>query len=185
MAGALCSGLSFAVMQWFASSSEAFHLMTDVVSGVFSVVCTALFLRFVWHPRTRFLLRSEREALPNAGTNPTTTTVDAKDWKYAFSAGQTAYAWAPWAILIVCCAIWGIPAWRVYLNNLFSGVRSPRRCLEGNSAARSPCRSGTCRRSMAWYNACPRWLRPAQPEVARFAINWLSASGRASSSRPF
>jgi len=36
------------------------HLMTDVVSGVFSVICTALFLRFVWHPKTRFLLSSER-----------------------------------------------------------------------------------------------------------------------------
>src|SRR5471030_2213736 len=39
--GALVSGVSFAVMQWFASSSSAFHLMTDVVSGVFSVICTA------------------------------------------------------------------------------------------------------------------------------------------------
>ena len=120
--GALCSGLSFAVMQWFASSTEAFHLMTDVVSGVFSVVCTALFLRFVWHPKTRFLLRSEREALAKAGTNPTASPIDAKEWKYPYTAGETAYAWAPWAILIVCCAIWGIPAWRVYLNNLFSGI---------------------------------------------------------------
>src|ERR1035441_534465 len=42
--GALCAGLSFAVMQWFTSSTQAFHLMTDVVSGVFSVICTALFL---------------------------------------------------------------------------------------------------------------------------------------------
>src|SRR6266542_5015867 len=37
---ALCSGLSFALMQWFASGSHAFHLMTVVVSGVFSVICT-------------------------------------------------------------------------------------------------------------------------------------------------
>src|SRR5215471_14365045 len=33
----LCSGLSFALMQWFASSSPSFHLMTDVLAGVFSV----------------------------------------------------------------------------------------------------------------------------------------------------
>src|SRR6266702_4355492 len=52
---ALCSGLSFAVMQYFASGVAQTHLMTDVVSGVFSVICTALFLRFVWHPKTRFL----------------------------------------------------------------------------------------------------------------------------------
>src|SRR2546427_395501 len=61
--GALGSGVSFAVMQWFASGTNEFHLMTDVVSGVFSVICTALFLRFVWHPKTRFLLNADREAL--------------------------------------------------------------------------------------------------------------------------
>jgi len=38
----------------YASATNEFHLMTDVVSGVFSVICTALFLRFVWHPKTRF-----------------------------------------------------------------------------------------------------------------------------------
>src|SRR5579872_384341 len=53
--GALVSGVSFALMQWFASGTNSFHLMTDVVAGVFSVLCTALFLRFVWHPKTRFL----------------------------------------------------------------------------------------------------------------------------------
>src|SRR6201989_1204822 len=44
---ALVAGVSFAVMQFFASGSTEFHLMTDVVSGVFSVVCTALFIRFI------------------------------------------------------------------------------------------------------------------------------------------
>ena len=60
--GALVSGASFALMQYYASGTATFHLVTDVVSGVFSVICTALFLRFVWHPKTRFLLKSEREA---------------------------------------------------------------------------------------------------------------------------
>lgn len=175
--GALCSGLSFAVMQWFASSAEAFHLMTDVVSGVFSVVCTALFLRFVWHPRTRFLLRSEREARANAG--PTATSTDhAQEWKYPYSTGQTAYAWAPWGILIVCCAIWGIPGWRVYLNNLFSDIRFTTTLL-GSSFGGSlslpvwemPALHGLVQRMP------PVAASDAQPEAARFVINWLSASG--------
>src|SRR3984893_18597749 len=59
----LVAGASFALMQFFASGTNELHLMTDVVSGVFSVICTALFLRFVWHPKTRFLLQSTREAL--------------------------------------------------------------------------------------------------------------------------
>src|SRR5512135_1278100 len=55
---ALCSGGSFAIRQFFTSGRAPTHLMTDVVSGVFSVICTALFLRFLWHPKTRFLLKS-------------------------------------------------------------------------------------------------------------------------------
>src|SRR5512143_946785 len=71
---ALCAGGSFALMQFFASGTNEFHLMTDVVSGVFSVICTALFLRFVWHPKTRFLLKGEREALVREGRSTSTAT---------------------------------------------------------------------------------------------------------------
>ena len=176
--GTLCSGLSFAVMQWFASSTMAFHLMTDVVSGVFSVICTALFLRFVWHPKTRFLLRSEREALAKNGKSIATATTDSHEWEYPFTVGQTVYAWVPWSILIVCCAIWGMPTWRVYLNNLFSGIKI-------NTTLLGSAFSGTL--------SLPGWDMPAlhnlvqrmppvaplnaKPEAARFAINYLSASG--------
>src|SRR3989440_579079 len=113
---ALCAGVSFALMQFYASGTNEFHLMTDVVAGVFSVICTALFLRFVWHPKTRFLLRSEREALAKAGKNTATATVDGTTWKYKYSFKETAYAWLPWVILIICCALWGMPDFKKYLN---------------------------------------------------------------------
>src|SRR3989454_512242 len=172
--GALCSGLSFAVMQYIASGIAQTHLMTDVVSGVFSVICTALFLRFVWHPKTRFLLKSERET----GTGAAAQTSDATGWKYPYTFGQTAYAWLPWGILIVCCALWGWPEWKTYLNNLFSGVTF-KTTLLGSTF------SGTL--------SLPAWEMPAlhnlvqrmppvaplgaKPEAARFVINWLSAAG--------
>src|SRR5664280_1340467 len=111
----LVSGASFACMQWFASASPSLHLMTDVVSGVFSVICTALFLVFMWHPKTRFLLKSERAA---AG-GKTSVELKTEEWKYPYTLGQTIYAWVPWSILIVCCAVWGLPAWKNYLNTLF------------------------------------------------------------------
>src|ERR1700757_1574631 len=110
---ALVAGGSFALVQWFASGSPQFHLMTDVVSGVFSVICTALFLRFVWHPKTRFLLKSERQVAARGTdrTGPMTQPqVSGGSWSYPYSVGQTVYAWLPWAILIVCCGIWGMPA---------------------------------------------------------------------------
>src|SRR6266436_5759817 len=78
--GALVCGASFAAMQYAASGTHSFHLMTDVVAGVFSVVCTALFLRFVWHPRTRFLLKSERAAASSGIES------SAAAWTYSYTA---------------------------------------------------------------------------------------------------
>lgn len=175
---ALCAGASFAVMQWFASGTNEFHLMTDVVSGVFSVICTALFLRFVWHPKTRFLLRAEREALAAAGKASATATVDSTEWKYSYTTRETVYAWLPWVILILCCAIWGIPEFKKYLNNLFSSITFSTTLLG------SPF-SGTLSLPVwdmpALHNLVQR-MPPvvsanAKPEVARFTINWLSAAG--------
>ncbi|AEI80375.1 glycolate permease GlcA [Cupriavidus necator N-1] len=175
---ALCAGASFAVMQWFASGTNEFHLMTDVVSGVFSVICTALFLRFAWHPKTRFLLRAEREALAAAGKASATATVDSTEWKYSYTTRETVYAWLPWVILILCCAIWGIPEFKKYLNNLFSSITFSTTLLG------SPF-SGTLSLPVwdmpALHNLVQR-MPPvvpanAKPEVARFTINWLSAAG--------
>src|SRR2546429_2121941 len=102
--GALVSGGTFAAMQYFASGTNQLHLMTDVVAGVFSVICTALFLRYVWHPKTRFLLKSERAA---AGAPKDAVRGVPAEHKY--TAGQTIRAWIPWTILILCCALWGSP----------------------------------------------------------------------------
>ncbi len=182
----LCSGLSFAVMQFLASQTQAFHLMTDVVAGVFSVICTALFLRFVWHPKTRFLLRSEREAMAKASGGAQAAPSGAaaqpaaisSEWKYPYTVGQTVYAWIPWTILIACCAIWGMPTWKTYLNGVFKSVKISATLL-GSALG------GTL--------SLPTWQMPAlhqlvqrmppvaaenaKPEAAVFAINWLSAAG--------
>ncbi len=175
----LCSGLSFAVMQFFASQTQTFHLVTDVVSGVFSVICTALFLRFVWHPKTRFLLKSERQAVAASSDGvPTGATQPAGEWNYRYTAGETAYAWLPWAILIVCCATWGMPWSKNHLNALFAGIKL-KTTLLGSTLA------GTL--------SVPTWQMPAlhnlvqrmppvappnaKPEAAVFSINWLSTAG--------
>ncbi len=174
----LCAGGTFAGMQWFASARPELHLMTDVVSGVFSVICTALFLRFLWHPKTRFLLRSEREALANAGKSTATATTDATEWKYKYSVGETVHAWMPWVILIVCCALWGVPQFKTWLNNLFAAVAF-KTTLLGSPFAGSL--SLPVWDMPALHNLVQRVppVAPinAKPEAARFAINWLSAAG--------
>src|SRR5258706_57958 len=106
--GALVSGGTFAAMQYFASGTNQLHLMTDVIAGVFSIVCTALFLRYVWHPKSRFLLKSER---PAAGAPD--GAVRSLPPEYKYTAGQPPRAWIPWTILILCCALWGSPQHRM------------------------------------------------------------------------
>src|SRR5207237_8486914 len=99
------------IVQYTASSSSSFHLITDVVAGVTSVVCTALFIRFVWQPRTRFLLKSERESpLLQRGTGSGEAAGEGLNLR------ATLAAWMPWAILIACCALWGSPAFKKMLN---------------------------------------------------------------------
>ena len=175
---ALVSGGSFAVTQLFTSGWPPTHLVTDVLSGVVSVIITALFLRFVWHPKTRFLLKSERAAGAAAQT------VDKSSWKYPYTFGETVYAWVPWAILILCCVLWGsngpppFPKFKTYMNELFKSVTFSTTLLGSKF-------SGTL--------SLPAWEMPslhnlvqrmppvaavgAKPEAARFTINWLSAAG--------
>jgi lactate permease len=175
---ALCAGVTFALMQFFASGTNSLHLMTDVVSGVFSVICTALFLRFVWHPKTRFLLKSDREALAKAGKSTAAVTTDSSEWKYPYTAKETMHAWLPWVILILCCALWGLPEFKKYLNNLFSGVTFATTLLGSPFA-------GTLSLpvwDMPALNNLVQRMPPvapinAKPEVAKFVINWLSAAG--------
>jgi lactate permease len=175
---ALCAGVSFALMQFYASGTNELHLMTDVVSGVFSVVCTALFLRFVWHPKTRFLLRAEREALAKAGRTTATATTDSTEWKYPYTVRETIHAWMPWAILIICCALWGMPEFKKLLNNLFSGITFTTTLLGSKFAGSLSLPVWDMPALHSLVQRMPPVAPPdAKPEVARFTINWLSAAG--------
>jgi len=172
---ALVAGGSFAMMQFWASATPEFHLMTDVVSGVFSVIVTALFLRFVWHPKTRFLLKSEREALAKSGKPPSESSAE---YKYPYTAGQTAYAWMPWVILIACCAIWGMPAFKAFLNNLFASAKFSTTFLGSTFGGTASLPYWDMPALNNLVQRVPPIAPPnAKPEAARFVINWLSAAG--------
>ena len=132
---ALVSGGTFAAMQFLMSGNAALHLMTDVIAGVFSVVCTALFLRYAWHPKQRF--------------------GEQKEWTYRFTWQETVKAWTPWILLVICCAIWGLPAMKK--------IHAPAFDMPylHNQVQRMP----------------PVALPNAKPEAARFTFNWISAAG--------
>lgn len=149
---ALVSGGSFAIMQFFASGNAGLALTTDVISGLFSILCTTLFLRFVWRPRHRFLLQSEREA----GESETAPT----KWVYKYKLGETVYAWLPWLILIGCCVFWGLPSTKGWLNQVVTSPKWEMGELH-NLVQRMP----------------PVVAPNAKPETAVFTLNWLSAAG--------
>jgi len=170
---ALVSGGSFAIVQFFASGWPPTHLMTDVVSGVFSVICTALFLRFAWHPKTRFLLKSERE-----GKAQGKAVREEKSWSFPYTFRQTVFAWLPWAILIAACALWGMPEWKKTLNGLFASLKLDGSLLGGKIGGTPALPSWDMPALHQMVQRMPP-IAPANaaPEAARFMVNWLSAAG--------
>jgi lactate permease len=89
---ALVCGGSFAVTQWW-SSNFLGPLLPDILASIASIVCLVLFLR-IWHPKESWHFPEEgaskgREAL-------------------RYSGGQVFRAWAPFIILSIFVAAWGI-----------------------------------------------------------------------------
>jgi lactate permease len=107
-----------------------------------------------------------------------TSTNDSANWKYKYSVKETVHAWLPWAILIACCAIWGMPEFKKFLNSLFADVTF-KTTLFGSTFAGSL--SLPAWDMPALHNLVQRMppVAPvdAKPEAARFVINWLSAAG--------
>jgi lactate permease len=102
----------------------------------------------------------------------------AGDWKYPYTVSETVHAWLPWAILVACCALWGMPTFKTALNGLFSSMKLDGTLL-GSKFAGSL--SLPVWDMPALHNLVQRMppvaAAGAKPEAARFTINWLSAAG--------
>jgi lactate permease len=175
------SGVSFAVAQFLISNSQEFFLITDVAAGVFSVICVALFLR-VWHPKSRFLLKSERgegALKPVMGGSGVSKPMGHEaGWKYSYSLRETINAWVPWAILIVCCGLWGLAEWKSFLNTLFAAVPVKTELLGGALTGNI----GNLSWSMPGLDGLVQRVPPVlaqgkPPEAAKLGFNYLSLAG--------
>ena len=157
----LVAGGVFAGVQLLVSNSESLHLLTDVLAGLCSVLAVVLFLR-VWHPKSRFLLASERAALAGPGAM-VSQEPPAHVYHYPYTRAQTIRAWVPWALLILCVGLWGWPQYRTFLNNLVPGVTlvNIQMPFLHNLVQRMP----------------PVAPPNANPEAAVWGLNWLSAAG--------
>ena len=89
---ALVSGGSFAIAQWYTANYIG-PMLPDIISSVISIVSLTVFLRF-WHPRQSWTFEHE----PLSGGRA----------QLHYTKGQVLRAWAPFMILTVCVAGWGV-----------------------------------------------------------------------------
>jgi lactate permease len=182
----LVAGGSFAAFQYFFATSHRWveglilYPMTDIGGGIFSLVCTAVFLRY-WKPKHEWHFdKPGATPAPQArsaseGTSPQARS--ASDGTTAPEAPLTfrnvAVAWAPFALMSVFLLLTGLVRQR-----------------EPSSPSRPPVMIGPVQTN---YLIPVPWLhqqtvrdpylrepgKPAHPESALFNFPWLTAPGTA------
>ena len=165
----LVVGVSFASMQFFWSNRMDSNLV-DITAGLFSLLCTVVFLLF-WKPKKiwRFeedggpvTVVSASKGVPSVSGGSTGPEI------HSYSFGRTFKAWVPFLILSVFVFLWGYkpvkdwmnihttPAWRTAEGKPRGGWELPIH----NKISR----------------AQPVVPKPT-PEGAKFPFIWLSATG--------
>jgi lactate permease len=140
----LAAGGSFALVQ-FAISNWLGPTLVDVAGGLASIVCLALLLK-VWQPARPWQFPGE-------------AAVPAPSAARAAGRGRVASAWVPWMLLSVFVFVWGLPAFRAWLD-----ARSA-------PSIEVPWLHGQV------YRDVPVVAVRERPEEAVFRLNWLSATG--------
>jgi lactate permease len=142
----VCGG-SFAGVQFLVANYLG-PMLVDVLGGVVSLVCLALFLR-VWRPREiwRFPDETVADAIPTPD-GPAATVPTRK---------KLARAWVPWALLTAAVLCWG-------LGPVKNTMRKASLLIEVPSLHRVVSRTAPV-------------VQAAEPERAVYELAWLSAPG--------
>lgn len=139
----LVSGGSFALVQYL-SSNYLGPLLPDILSSLASIVCTVVFLK-VWHPKESWHFADEPKSKGRA--------------ELAYSGGQVFRAWAPFIILSLCVAAWGIKPVKAALDQVWGTVMDFKFLIPGLD-------------NLVIDQA-------GKPKAAVFVFNFLSAAGTA------
>ena len=99
----MVSGGSFALVQ-FLSANYIGPLLPDILSSISSMICTVIFLRY-WHPKESWRFPEETKSEGRA--------------KLMYSGGQVFRSWAPFLLLSVFVAAWGINNVQTAMNQIF------------------------------------------------------------------
>jgi lactate permease len=112
----VCGG-SFSVVQFLVSNYHGPWLV-DVVGGLVSMLCLALFLR-VWQPREKWRFAHERET--QEGERET----QRKEIAPSIPRSAVISAWVPWLLLTVLVFLWGSPQVKKILDVATFSVKVP------------------------------------------------------------
>ena len=160
----LVVGISFAGTQYFWSNHMDSNLV-DIAAGVVSLLATMLFLR-VWQPKRIWRFEDERQEDADK--------VARKEVVKQYTAGQTAKAWLPFAILSVLVLLWGLPVVKLAMNQ----ATTPAFKVTMPDGKPRPGPAG-----WDWpylhakvFRTTPVVQKPTA-EAARFDFNWLTATG--------
>jgi len=160
----LVVGGSFAATQWFWANHVDSNLV-DIAAGVVSMIATLLFLR-VWQPKRIWRFEDEREE--------DAAKVARNEVAKYYSAGQTAKAWLPFAILSLTVLVWGLPTVKLAMNQAttpaFKVVLPDGKPRPGPAGWDWPYLHAKV------FRTAPV-VQKATAEAARFDFNWLTATG--------
>ncbi len=160
----LVVGGSFAATQWFWSNHMDSNLV-DIAAGVVSLLATMLFLR-VWQPKHIWRFADEREE--------DAAKVARKEVVKKYTAGQTAKAWLPFAILSVLVLMWGLPSIKLAMNK--ATTPAFKVTLPDGKPRPGPAGWDWPYLHNKVFRTAPV-VAKATPEGARFDFNWLTATG--------
>jgi lactate permease len=167
-------GVSFASMQFFWSNKMDSNLV-DITAGLFSLLCTVVFLLF-WKPKK--IWRFETDSVPAAagavpGGIPSVSGGSAGSLPvHSHSAWITFRAWLPFLILSVFVFLWGFKPVKDRMNLL----TTPAWTITGPDGKPKPNGGWTTPIHNKISRDKPVVPKPT-PEGAKFAFIWLSATG--------
>jgi len=176
----LVVGVSFASMQFFWSNRMDSNLV-DITAGLFSLLCTVVFLLF-WKPKKiwRFEDEGGHIMVTSAGKSVPSVSGGSGPEVHSYSFGQTFKAWLPFLILSVFVFLWGTKTIKTWMNVHTTPAWAVRDA--GGNVVYGP--DGKPKLNSGWntpiHNKISRdkpVVPKPTPEGAKFAFIWLSATG--------
>jgi len=163
----LVVGISFASMQFFWSNHVDSNLV-DITAGLFSLLCTVVFLLF-WKPKTIWRFAEDSETVSAGAEAASTAHSSVPDVpSYRYTKSQIFKAWVPFLILSLFVFLWGYKPVKDWMN-----VHTTPAWVTADGKPNGGWSTPLHRKISRDKPVAPK----PTPENAKFPFIWLSATG--------